>query len=130
MSFAWPDFLTLARSLHQDPGCPGPDEACLRSAVSRAYYAAYRTARDWAQSQSFTVTKEGREHEAVRRYFNRHSNIVANKVGADLLRLSRARNRADYDALIKGSWPRQAKAAVKRAQGVLDILTSLSAGPP
>ena len=47
MSFAWSDFLDLARQLHSTttPGAP-LEEAQLRTAISRAYYAAHCEARE------------------------------------------------------------------------------------
>jgi hypothetical protein len=35
MSFNWADFLTLANALVRAPNSPGPEEASLRSAISR-----------------------------------------------------------------------------------------------
>ena len=48
MSFNWTDFLTLADALVRAPNSPGPEEASLRSAISRAYYAAFHVARNLA----------------------------------------------------------------------------------
>jgi uncharacterized protein (UPF0332 family) len=41
MSFDWADYLRLAESLVSNPNAPGPEEAALRAAISRAYYAAF-----------------------------------------------------------------------------------------
>lgn len=41
-AFEWKDYLDLAREL-----ATRSDEGCKRTAFSRAYYAAYRTAHDW-----------------------------------------------------------------------------------
>jgi hypothetical protein len=51
MSFNWSDFLTLADALPRNPSSAGPEEASLRSAISRAYYAAFCGARDFARDK-------------------------------------------------------------------------------
>ena len=59
MTFQWQEFLLLARALSQSS-----DEASLRSAISRAYYAAFRTARDVAVSRAW-VRAERAGHKEV-----------------------------------------------------------------
>ena len=53
MSFDWADYLKLAEALTRDPSSPGPEEASLRTAISRAYYAAYRSASNLAASRTW-----------------------------------------------------------------------------
>ena len=48
MSFDWADYLKLAEALTQSLTVPGPEEAALRAAMSRAYYAAFCSARNLA----------------------------------------------------------------------------------
>lgn len=47
MAFEWETFLAVARRLNLDTN-PATRQASVRSAVSRAYYAAFRTARNYA----------------------------------------------------------------------------------
>ena len=56
MSFNWTEFLTFAEALQADPDSPGPPEAALRSAASRAYYAAFHRALDVAIKEGFSPT--------------------------------------------------------------------------
>lgn len=58
MSFDWVDFLALADALVRDPNSPGPEEASLRSASSRAYYAAFCSARDFACARDGLVLQK------------------------------------------------------------------------
>lgn len=51
MSFNWGDYLSLANALLTKPNTPGPEEAAYRSAVSRAYYAAFCIARNYARDE-------------------------------------------------------------------------------
>jgi hypothetical protein len=52
------DFLAVARRLVAEP-----TEADWRTAVSRAYYAAFRVARDLLESLSFRVPRADRAHK-------------------------------------------------------------------
>jgi hypothetical protein len=47
MSFNWSDYLLLAEAMTKKPNTPGPKEAALRAAVSRAYYAAFCASRNF-----------------------------------------------------------------------------------
>lgn len=53
MSFDWIDYLSFATELLSDPDTPGPPEAALRSAASRAYYAAFHAALTFAQAEGY-----------------------------------------------------------------------------
>ena len=52
MGFEWSKYLELAEELVQLD-----DEAALRSAVSRAYYAVYGKARGHLQNKGITISK-------------------------------------------------------------------------
>ena len=56
MAFDWTEYLTLAQELVQRE-----EEACLRSAISRAYYAAFGKARERLEQEA--ITRKMREHE-------------------------------------------------------------------
>jgi len=51
VSFDWEQYYDLAEWLLKHPGTAAPQEASLRSAVSRAYYAAFCPARNFARDQ-------------------------------------------------------------------------------
>ncbi|MGQ9626069.1 MAG: hypothetical protein ACUVV0_04085 [Anaerolineae bacterium] len=71
MSFNWADFLTLAEALLRDPNSPGPEEASLRSAISRAYYAAFRVTRNFGRDRGeFIPTGTGQDHRIVQNHAN------------------------------------------------------------
>lgn len=66
MSFEWADYLTLAEALSRNPGVPGPEEAALRTAISRAYYAAYRRALNIAVARrEINPTGQASDHSLV-----------------------------------------------------------------
>jgi hypothetical protein len=65
MSFNWIDYLTFATALVNNPETPGPSEAALRSAISRAYYATFRSALEFATSEGYHPRSSGDDHSSV-----------------------------------------------------------------
>lgn len=103
MSFDWADFLTFADALVRDPKSPGPEEASLRSAISRAYYAAFHVARNFGwDRREFTLTGTGHDHWLVMNYFRSSPDRTRRKIGVDLDRLYDNRTSADYDDVLTG----------------------------
>ena len=126
MSFDWADYLCLASALQEDPACPGPEEACLRSAISRAYYAAYRRASDFAEmEEGFIPTRHGVDHSRLQDHFRDQPDKTHKKVYSSLNRLSRNRAKADYASTYAGSLASQAQSAVDLARNLLNSLDSL-----
>ena len=60
MSFEWADYLKLAAALAEEPDSLGPEEAALRSAASRAYYAAFCASRNFAATARSSRRPEDR----------------------------------------------------------------------
>jgi hypothetical protein len=87
------DYLSVATRLLAEA-----TEADWRSAISRAYYAAFHVGCDLLRSLGFTVPRADRAHAHVwlRLSNSGHPDVI--KAGADLNDLRGARNRADYDA--------------------------------
>jgi uncharacterized protein (UPF0332 family) len=126
MSFNWADFLTLVGALVRDPNSPGPEEASLRSSISRAYYAAFRVARNFGRDRGeFTPTETGRDHWLVKHHFMLSSDRTRQKVGLDLDRLYDYRTSADYDDVLVGRPISLAQSSVAVARNVLNTLNSL-----
>ena len=117
------DFLDLARLL-----ATHTTEAAWRSAVSRAYYAAFHVARQLLSDLGFTVPRADRAHQyLVFRLSNCGDPAVA-QAGQNLETLRRLRNRADYDELPAFTQP-QAVAAARLAEQVVDRLDVARQGP-
>jgi uncharacterized protein (UPF0332 family) len=53
MEFGWEDYLTLAKDLSEDEN----DEAALRSAVSRTYYAVFNIVKDLLDEKEATISE-------------------------------------------------------------------------
>jgi uncharacterized protein (UPF0332 family) len=126
MSFNWADFLTLANALVRSPNSPGPEEASLRSAISRAYYAAFRVARNFGRDRGELIpTETGRDHRLVRDHFKSSPDRIRRKIGLDLGRLYDNRTSADYDDVLAGRPVSLAQSSVTVARNVLTALDSL-----
>jgi len=107
LSFDFGDYLNLAEALVNERGRLATEEACLRSAVSRAYYSVFILARD------FTATKEeeiadfdskGKKlgsHERIIEHFKNSCDARRQKIGLSLDRLREFRVQADYYALMR-----------------------------
>lgn len=86
------DFLTLARQL-----AAGSTEASWRSAISRAYYAAFHVARNLLEDLGFAVPNGDQAHAYIYRRLQNCANAQVASAGMALDRLRSERNRADYD---------------------------------
>lgn len=126
MSFDWADYLKLAEALTQAPAVPGPEEAALRTAISRAYYAAHRSASNLVASRGELVpTGLASDHGLVIDHFRNATDPARQKIGANLSRLRGNRNKADYEDALSGQPIATAQSSVALARNVLAILSSL-----
>ena len=119
--FGWSDFLELARELGERD-----DEASLRSAVSRAYYATFNTARQVLDhlDPDYSMMRSRDSHQEV---WNRVQNLrrrqakTAHRSGRSLLS---KRKVADYDFAVDG-WPKRTELAVSEAERAISALSDL-----
>jgi uncharacterized protein (UPF0332 family) len=85
-------FLPLGEAL-----AAGASEAEWRTAISRAYYAAFHVACDWLRTLGFEVPTADRAHGYVILRLSNSGDDEVNGAGAILSELRRQRNRADYE---------------------------------
>jgi uncharacterized protein (UPF0332 family) len=109
----WRDFLSLAARVAADA-----TEAEWRTAVSRAYYAAFHVARQVLTDLNFTVPRADRAHQYLVFRLSNCGESAVEQSGRDLETLRRLRNRADYDDL-PAVTQHQAAAAVRLADGII-----------
>ncbi|MEQ1705140.1 MAG: hypothetical protein ABL867_04125 [Rickettsiales bacterium] len=107
--FAPVEFLELAKTLHTQ----ATKESCARSAISRAYYAAFLTARE---KSGIAVTSKD-IHGLVLQYCYTYLPVMAD----DLKGLRRRRNSADYD-LTHTFASKDSNWAIKTAEAIIDDL--------
>jgi uncharacterized protein (UPF0332 family) len=127
MSFDWAEFLTLAEALQSAPESPGPRVAALRTAASRAYYAAFHYAVDLALGEGFQPTFRGDDHKGIQKHFRDYkpTDPLRRKISIDLNKLWNHRREADYDSNLTRQPNSLADQAIGMARSVLDKLDSL-----
>jgi uncharacterized protein (UPF0332 family) len=127
MSYDWVEFLELAESLESNPDSTGPREAALRSAASRAYYAAFHQAMDHAIREGFSPAYTGDDHRRDQTYFRRHSppSKIRRKIAQELDRLLAERHKADYRNDIGKRPESLASHAIGMATRIIENLRSL-----
>lgn len=99
MSFDWHEYFALAQELVTTTSFTTSEEARLRSAISRAYYAVHKIGIEVAETTSpFRARREGEVHGELINHFSRSPNADERRVGIRLRNLHRLRNQADYDS--------------------------------
>lgn len=128
MAFDWEDFLTFAENINIAPDVPGPREAALRSAISRAYYAAFRAAMELGKQNGFIATRSGDDHNKIREHFRNSKPKHQKKldISAQLDRLHDLRRQADYENNLKQKPENMAYYAISMAKKVFQCVNELS----
>lgn len=115
--FDWSTFLDLAETLADEP-----DESRRRSAVSRAYYAAFCSARNKLHDENkYTPTGGGMDHVRVWNCFQNGPDKEHRRIAQAGRTLKRWRGKVDYDDEV----PKLAKfvdCAPKKARDLLSDL--------
>ena len=94
MTFDWSEYLGLARLLVSQANLSRFPEAVQRTAVSRAYYAAFCTARNYAETRSgFRRTGGPQDHRSLREYLKKLGRV---QLASRLNQLRTWRNICDY----------------------------------
>ena len=96
MSFDWSSYLTLAEYMNTKAGESPNQEACYRSVVSRAYYAAFCLTRNYVRD-SEGVAFGGNDHRALQDYLISRPHKPKKKLGNQLRILHQHRIKADYE---------------------------------
>jgi uncharacterized protein (UPF0332 family) len=152
MSFDWSDYLLVAQELADQTTASqtrsnikvqllnvinrafrtarkrSHDEAKLRCAISRAYYGAFRTARNHLRDKDGQppglLERGGRTHQIVINLFNQSNDLDRQMLGQFLKDLRAARNKADYDDTVP-HLPGLTMTALLQSEQVLDLLKTL-----
>ena len=125
MNFDWSQYFVLAQELAGQPSQPPGEEARLRSAVGRAYYAAFCTARNHLRDkEGHSIPSSARAHECVIKAFKKGPDTQRCEIGENLARLREHRNKAEYKDLVCGI-DKIAAISLQRAARVLSALSGL-----
>jgi uncharacterized protein (UPF0332 family) len=94
-AFDWLEYLELAKALADMKGVESFQEAAQRSAVSRAYFAAFCWARNYAKTKGeFKPSRDATVHKELRDYL---ANQGRSDIASALNRLRMWRNICDYE---------------------------------
>lgn len=127
MSFDWAEYLSLAETLCEMPvsGPPAGLDAHQRAGVSRAYYAGFVSARNRLRDvDGVTVPATVNPHRFVADQYVNDPDPRRVEIGIELGRLRVARNRCDYDDLVR-QLPTLTRRSLARAARILADLARL-----
>lgn len=127
MSFDWKEYLILAQFLQGNNEVVYSEEAARRAAVSRAYYAAFCLARNYASIKlGFDPKGRGEDHGNLISWYRvfETSNPSLSGISDNLDELRIWRNTCDYDdkPRILTNLNLLAKSALDGAQEIIDAL--------
>jgi uncharacterized protein (UPF0332 family) len=127
MSFDWEEFLILAHELVGKSTRSAHEDAKMRSAISRAYYAAFNRAKSYLIDKDYdrSIPTDGRAHEEVKNKFLNHDDERRQRIGTNLERILKDRKRADYNNTFQ-NLPVQVSLVLKQARQVIELLDKLS----
>ena len=122
MSFDWLHYLDLAQDLFAQAAGSPYEDANLRSAISRAYYATYHKARLSLHNKwGISVPADASAHMAVRKEFKQKKQ---KQIAVTLDRMRIDRNKADYNDSV-ANLATTARENLKRASQVISDLSKL-----
>ncbi len=133
MIFEWSEYLELARDLTKN--FPNR-QAALRCAISRAYYAAHCTARNYLRDKdphSVRLGLKGADHQVVIEALAGSPDSARATIGLKLRRLRSDRVLADYYddtgplGATNGQLGKKAEQVIATAQQVIDAVLALPA---
>jgi len=120
MPFDWKEYLNISRYLYGDSSIKITREGSIRTAVSRAYYAAFCHAKNYAINKfSFKPSGYGSDHSAVRICYSKTRLSAVAKLLADLYGW---RQQCDYNDQV-GDIESMCDSAIDRADEVFRKLT-------
>lgn len=120
--FEWEEFLDVARELAKQPD----NEAALRSAISRAYYAVLGLAHERLVDSDWTLPR-GSIHHHVWSAYAGSSDPRRRDIGERGFNLRNARNFADYRRQFPESLPLATTRALRSAGRVIALLHEIDA---
>ncbi len=126
MSFNWTEYLTLSQELAGQSMISSLQEACLRAAISRAYYAVFCNARNFLiNKDNYFSPGDINVHIDVMQRFIDSNNPMRQRVGLSLRSLRLTRNIVDYKDVFRGDLLARTNATLREAAEVIHLLTTL-----
>jgi len=123
VGFDWIEYLNLAKEIAADTTLQSTEEAKLRCAISRAYYAAFHNAVKVVFPQG--PPEIAGIHGELTRELKSSDDRVRRQLGVDLDRLKGRRHKADYQANIPGNLTALTEDALIEAEDIIDRFNAL-----
>jgi uncharacterized protein (UPF0332 family) len=95
--FDWNSYTKLAKSLVKYTKRSTISEAYFRSAASRAYYASFHMAEEYATKKLRYRPTKFNAHSTLIQFFKRNPDITLKTIGTELDSCRKDRNTSDYD---------------------------------
>jgi uncharacterized protein (UPF0332 family) len=126
MTFDWKDYQEVARDWQRNP-LSLYEEASVRSSISRAYYAAFCTSRNFARdNDKLSLTKTGKDHSLVSEHFKFARTKDRKRIGVWLKRLKDNRRQADYeDIILNTDLTSMAQSSITITDNLLKLINTL-----
>lgn len=125
MSFDWTHYLKVALFLREQDGSMPEYEAYQRSAISRAYYAAHCTCRNYILNHKLgSIANDGSAHRTVIQIFQSEKDFNKKQIGILLQMLLETRGNADYRNTFPGDIKEQLKLVIKNTNEIFKLLNS------
>lgn len=122
MSFDWQEYLNFAGELAGVAGCVSCEEAGQRSAISRAYYAAFCIAKNYLEERGRGRFASADVYRQVQMAFlSATGNKDSIRIGNQLQRMHISRKKAFYDSIFNGIDP-ELRSVLKQARKVIEAL--------
>jgi uncharacterized protein (UPF0332 family) len=118
--FTWSEFLRLASDTKGSR-----DEAALRTAISRAYYAAYHIVRHTVENRHGKRFRGPSVHEQLWEFLRSEPGLESDAriAGNRGLALRQLRTDADYEVNPKRVWERELDGACESAKQIILLMT-------
>ncbi len=124
----WQEYLKIAQELHDRKGDLTEEEACCRTSISRAYFAAFNFAAIRLETRERGVKSYGGSQQKVIEYYKQHPERTRKKIGNKLDRLKDRRGESDYHYYSPReitNYPSASGICLKDATAVISLLNSL-----
>lgn len=127
MSFDWREYKRVAQWLHDNaPVLLSSEEACYRTAISRAYYSAFQCVMDYAvEREGFPKKEKGDDHTNLLKHFEKYGKGPRRIIYLSLDRLHDNRLHADYKERLMGDPKKTSELSILEAKKVFDALDRL-----
>ena len=124
MSFDWSEYLTLAQALADAAPASSSPEAHQRTAISRAYYAAFIQARNRLRDIERRPVPYMNVHEHIIQQFKYSRDYRRQRIGNELSILRSQRTKVDYDNIVP-NLPALMDQLLDRARRIVTLLNRL-----